>query len=135
MSVEILKAVYGQLSGGSNAFATAVGSRISFAEAPSGTALPLAVYTMSPPAIERAFGGDAKHTAEVTVSILARTDLGADAAADIEALLYDRLQGATLSATGFDRVLVRCLDRGTPEVDGEAIRVDSSFEVIAVDPA
>tara|TARA_R100001086_G_scaffold169725_5_gene92513 strand:+ start:1784 stop:2191 length:408 start_codon:yes stop_codon:yes gene_type:complete len=135
MSVEIMKAVYAHLTGGSNAFASAVGDRIFFAEAPAGTALPLAVYTMSPPAIERFFDDDARHTSEVTVSILSLTDQGADAAADIEALLYARLQGVTLSATGFDRALVRCLDRGTPEVDGEALRVDSSFEVIAVDPA
>jgi len=139
VSVVVMKSVYAfmvaDVDGAANPFEAAVGSRISYAEAPSGTDLPLAVYTMDPPVIERSFSGDTKHTSNLTVSIITEKALGPDAAADIENLLFARMQGATLSATGFDRVLVRCTDRGTPEVDGEAFRIDSSFEVIAVDPA
>ena len=132
MSVELLKAVYARLTSGSNDFETAVGGRIYFTEAPARSALPLAVYAFDAPMVERTFGGIHRETASFTVTIYSPVSSGVEAASDIESDLFALLDNQILTGlTGYDRGVVDCLDRGVPEADGEAYRVDSRYQIIA----
>lgn len=132
MSIELLKAVYAKLTSGTNAFKTAVGSRIYANEAPARSTLPLAIYAFDAPMVERTFSGKHRETATFSVTVYVLASAGVAAASDIEKDLFSLMDDTVLTGlTGYDRAVVHCLDRGVPEADGEAFRVDSRYQIIA----
>lgn len=116
---------------GSNTFKTNMGSRIFLLTAPSSSALPLATFTMSDPATDHFFGGKRKQTASFVVSIFHKAEAGADVMLGYEQNLFSLLDRQSLTVANHDRGFVRNLTRGTPELDGEFIRIDSTFEIQA----
>lgn len=140
MSVELLKSVYarfiydeGALSPHEvNAFYDSVGGRIYALEAPPNTAFPFCVYNMDQPDIEHFFDGPTRHSATLTVDLIGTTDSGALALLDVETKLFEHLDLQELSCTGFDRLRLRTVQRGSIEFDGgQQYRISSIFEMIA----
>ena len=106
-----------------NAFRVSLGGRNS--------ALPLATFELESPTTEHFFGGTKKQTAEFTVSIFDKAESGADAMLGHEANLFALFDNTELTGSGHDRGFTRSTNRGAPELDGEYLRVDSRFEIIA----
>ena len=135
MSVDLMKAIYARLTydagSGTNALRTAVSDRIYAIEAPARTTLPLVVYSVDSVNTERFFGGVVKQTAGFTVSVFAKSESGADSIVDTEELVFDLLDQTSVSVTNHDRGYIRNVTRGVPELDGEAFRTDTTFEMIA----
>ena len=114
-----------------NAFRVSLGGRIRALEAPANSALPLATFELESPTTEHFFGGTKKQTAEFTVSIFDKAESGADAMLGHEANLFALFDNTELTVSGHDRGFTRSTNRGAPELDGEYLRVDSRFEIIA----
>jgi len=106
------------------------GGRVYVNEAPANVALPLCVYGVGGHTITQTFGSDREsltieftqyhpHASGVAVAVAA--------AESLHTLLDDR----TLTATGYDRVVIRAESRGVPAVEDDAIRTDSRFRVQA----
>ena len=115
----------------SNAFRTSVGARIRLLVAPSNSALPLATYSIDQPTTEHFFGGSRKQTATFTVSIFDKAESGADAMLGYEAQLFALFDNTELTISGHSRGYSRSLNRGAPELEGEYLRCDSRFEIMA----
>jgi hypothetical protein len=107
------------------------GGRVYVNEAPANVTLPLCVYGVAEHAITQTFGSDREaltieftqyhpHSSGVAVAV---------AAADA---LHTLLDDKTLTATGYDRVVIRAESRGVPAVEDDAIRTDSRFRVQAL---
>lgn len=139
MSSEFLKSVYARLTsndGGGppvyNDFYNAVGGRIYALEAPPSTAFPFCVYNMDQPDVDHFFGGKARYTSMLTVDMIGKSDTGALGLMDVEKKLFDHLDLVELSCTGFDRLRLRTIQRGSVEFDGgQQFRISSIFEMIA----
>ena len=135
MSVELMKSIYARLTynagDDTNPLRTAVTDRIFAIEAPARTTLPLVVYSFDSVDTERFFGGVVRETGSFTVTVFAKSDDGADSIVDTEQLVFDLLDQVAVTVTGHDRGYIRNLSRGVPELDGEAFRSDSTFEIIA----
>lgn len=139
MSSEFLKSVYARLTsndGGAppdyNDFYDSVGGRIYALEAPPNTQFPFAVYNMDQPDVDHFFGGEARYTSMLTVDMISKSDTGALVLMDIERKLFDHLDLAELNCTGFDRLRLRTIQRGSVEFDGgQQFRISSIFEMIA----
>lgn len=136
MSVDLMKAIYARLTydlddSGTNPLRTAVSDRIFAIEAPARTTLPLVVYSVDNVNTERFFGGVVKQTAGFTVSVFAKSESGADSIVDTEELVFDLLDQTSTTVTNHDRGYIRNVTRGVPELDGEAFRTDTTFEMVA----
>ena len=136
MSVDLMKAVYARLTydldaSGTNPLRTAVSDRIFAIEAPARTTLPLVVYSFDSVDTERFFGGNVREIGSFTVSVFTKAEAGADSIVDIEKLVYENLDQIDVVVTNHDRGYIRNLSRGVPELDGEAFRADSTFEIVA----
>jgi hypothetical protein len=135
MSVDLMKAIYTRLTydagSGTNPLRTAVSDRIYAIEAPARTTLPLVVYSIDSVDTERFFGGVVREIGSFTVSAFAKSESGADSIVDTEKLVFDLLDQQGVTVTNHDRGYIRNLSRGVPELDGEAFRVDSTFEIVA----
>jgi len=139
MSVELLKSVYARLTsndGGAppdyNDFYDAVGGRIYALEAPPETSFPFCVYNTDQPDVEHFFGNRQRLTSMLTIDVIGTTEAGASALMDVETKLYAHLDLQELACTGFDRLRIRAIQRGSIEFDGgEQYRISSIFEMIA----
>jgi hypothetical protein len=135
MSVDLMKAIFARLTydagDNTNPLRTAVSDRIYAIEAPARTTLPLVVYSVDNVNTERFFGGVVKQTAGFTVSVFAKSESGADSIVDTEELVFDLLDQTSVTVTNHDRGYIRNVTRGVPELDGEAFRTDTTFEMIA----
>lgn len=128
MSVRLSRAFYAALlAGESNAFETAVGGRIYAIEAPASAALPLAVYSVSSVSSTGAFGGVSHLQATIDLSLFGKTQAGVDALAAIEEKAYRLLHDQDVTDAAIGRVHIRSLNRGTPLLEGEYLRLDSTF--------
>ena len=114
-----------------NAFRASMGGRIRAVVAPSNSTLPLATFDLEPPSTEHFFGGKRKQTAEFSVSIFDKAEVGADVMLGYESSLFLLFDNTELVVSGHDRGFSRSLTRGVPELDGEYLRVDSVFEIVA----
>mgnify|MGYP003108595554 CR=1 FL=1 len=131
MTVELMKAVYGKLTGGSNSFTTGLGGRIFAVEAPANTAFPLAIYAMESVDTQRFFDGRVQQRGSISVAIFDKAEAGADSIVDKEKLLFDLMDEASVSVDNHDRGYIRGVTRGTPSIDGELLQVESIFEITA----
>ncbi len=135
MSVRMLRAFYARLvattdGGSSNPVKDAVGSRIHALEAPASSALPLIVFDIASTSTEGFFDGNQRTEATFDVTIFAKTEAGIDSVGVIEEKVFELLHDQNLVATGdLDRAYVRCVSRGVPQIEGEFLRVDSTFLV------
>ena len=136
MSRDLARAFYTRLTldeapldaGVTNGLFDAVGGRIYALEAPASSALPLVVYTVSSIAAAGDFGGASMLTASVDLAIFGKTEAGVDALATIERAAYSLLHDSTISGlTDMDRVYIRSSSRGTPTLEGDYLRLDSTF--------
>ena len=136
MSVDLMKAIYARLtyhldSSGTNPLRTAVSDRIFAIEAPARTTLPLVVYSFDSVDTERFFGGNVREIGSFTVSVFTKAEAGADSIVDMEKLIFENLDQIDVVVANHDRGYIRNLSRGVPELDGEAFRADSTFEIVA----
>lgn len=131
MTVELMKAIYTKLTGGSNSFTTAVSDRIYAVEAPANTTFPLAVYSLESVDTQRFFDGRVQQRGSVVVAIFDIADNGADSIVDKEKLLFDLLDDVDLTVENHDRGYIRGVNRGTPSIDGELLQVETTFEITA----
>lgn len=133
MSRELARAFYARLTadtgGGTNPVRTSLSDRIYALEAPVSSAVPLAVWSMNSASSSSFFGGNTHVQATVDLSIFGKTELGLDTLAGIEAQAFALLHDQTITAglTAFDRAYIRSDSRGTPTLEGEFLRVDSTF--------
>tara|TARA_R110000796_G_scaffold199178_1_gene315426 strand:- start:98 stop:532 length:435 start_codon:yes stop_codon:yes gene_type:complete len=133
MSRELARAFYLRLTAvtadSTNPVRTAVSDRIFALEAPISSELPLAVWTMNSASSSSFFGGSTQVQASIDLSLFGKAEAGVDALAGIEAsafaLLHD--QNITSGLSAFDRAYIRCETRGVPALEGEFLRVDSTF--------
>jgi len=138
MSVDISRAFYTALSAvvadGTNPVRTSVGDRIYALEAPSSSALPLLVFRVSGSTVSNYFGGNSMVQGTVDVTIFGKTEAGVDALALIEAQVFVLLHDKTVTGLpNFDRATIRSSSRGTPTIEGEYLRADSTFIIEGTD--
>mgnify|MGYP003114579257 FL=1 len=142
MSVRLLRAFNSRLrvdldvgdSAVTNPVFDAVGGRIHALEAPASSALPLIVFDLAGTTTEGHFEGGVRTVATFDVTIFAKAEVGLDAVALIEEKVFVHLHDQNLSvSSGFDRAYVRAESRGTPVIEGEFLRVDSTFIVEGTD--
>ncbi len=135
MSVYLMRAIYGRLTAvtdaGTNPVRTAVSDRIYALEAPASSTLPLIVYSLDTPDTERFFSGVVRTTATFTVTVFGKTQAGADALADIDRKVFDLLDQVEVAVTEHDRGYIRGVSRGAPTIEGEYLRLDSTFQIVA----
>ena len=132
MSVDISRAFYTALKAvvadGTNPVRTSVGNRIFALEATASSDLPLLVFSVSGSSVTNYFGGNSFVQATVEVSLFGKTEAGVDALATIEAQVHKLVHGQTVTGLpNFDRATIRASSRGTPTLEGEYLRVDSTF--------
>jgi hypothetical protein len=107
-----------------------IGGRVYLNEAPGDTPLPLCVYQVASHSITPAFTSGRREVFEIEFTHFHAHSSGAavalESAEKLDALLDDR----SLTATGYDRVVLRSLSRGIAEMDDDAIRTTSRFRAI-----
>tara|TARA_Y100001937_G_scaffold122940_1_gene184977 strand:+ start:2472 stop:2930 length:459 start_codon:yes stop_codon:yes gene_type:complete len=138
VSVDITRAFYTAITadtgGGTNPVRSSVGDRIFALEAPASSALPLLVFNVSGSTVANYFGGESMVQASVDVSIFGKTEGGVDALALIEAQVFTLLHDETVTGLpNLDRAVIRSSSRGTPTIEGEYLRVDSTFIIEGLD--
>mgnify|MGYP003108479193 FL=1 len=138
MSVDVSRAFYTRLrtdtGGGTNPVRTSVGDRIFAMEAPASSALPLLVFSVTGASVTNFFGGNSQVQATVEVSLFGKTEAGPDALALIEAQVFALLHDQTVTGLpNFDRATIRSSSRGTPTIEGEYLRLDSTFIIDGTD--
>jgi hypothetical protein len=138
MSVDISRAFYAAITaadgGQANPVMSSVGSRIYALEAPASSALPLLVFRVSGSTVSNYFGGNSMVQGTVDVTIFGKTEAGVDALALIEAQAFKLLHDETVTGLpNFDRAAIRSSSRGTPTIEGEFLRVDSTFIIEGTD--
>lgn len=138
MSVDISRAFYTALravvADGTNPVRTSVGDRIYALEAPSSSALPLLVFRVSGSTVSNYFGGNSMVQGTVDVTTFGKTEAGVDALALIEAQVFALLHDKTVTGLpNFDRATIRSSSRGTPTIEGEYLRADSTFIIEGTD--
>lgn len=138
MSVDITRAFYSAIradtGGGTNPVRTSVSDRIFALEAPASSALPLLVFSVSGSTSSNYFDGSSLIEATVDVSIFGKTEAGVDALALIEAQVYGQVHDQNVtSLPNFDRAKIRSVSRGTPTIEGEYLRLDSTFIIEGLD--
>ena len=140
MSVELMKSLYAKLvsnDGGTppdyNDVYDAVGGRIYALEAPPETVFPFLVYSIDPPDVEHFFGsGKRRLTTTASMTVYAKVDQGALLAMTVGDKVFTLFDQAELTATSFDRMYVRALQRGVVEYDGdELFMITNTFELTA----
>jgi len=130
MTVELMKAIYTKLTT-TNAFKTAVGSRIFAVQAPSETAFPVCIYNLEEVNTQRFFDGRVQQRGIIAIGIFDKSDSGADSIVDKEKLLFALLDEASVSVTDHDRGFIRGMTRGTPSIEGELLQLESTFEIVS----
>tara|TARA_R100001460_G_scaffold23359_4_gene47101 strand:+ start:294 stop:728 length:435 start_codon:yes stop_codon:yes gene_type:complete len=139
MSVDITRAFYSAITAnvgdtGTNPVKTSVGSRIFALEAPASSALPLLVFSVSGSTASNYFDGASMVQATVQVSIFGKTEAGVDALSLVEAQVYALIHDETVTGLpNLDRATIRSSSRGTPTLEGEYLRVDSTFIIEGTD--
>lgn len=138
MSVRLMRTFYSRLTadtgGGTNPVRTAVSDRIYQAEAPASSALPLIVFAFTGSTSTNDFDGNSKVTATVDVTIFGKTEAGIDALALIEEKVHTLMNNQDLTVdSNYDRAYVRSVSRGSANLDGEYLRVDSTFTIEGTD--
>ena len=146
MSAALITAVYDWLAAdtGVGGFAettvsNAVGTRLFHVTGPEDVSLAagaVCVFTIASAAgIDRGFDGSQTETWRMAFSIWIATELatssGPAAALGVDAKLRTRLDGQRLTATGYDRALVRVVSAGACVIDEDAYRVDSEYTITA----
>jgi hypothetical protein len=109
-----------------------LGARVYLNAAPEDAALPLCVYRVADHQIEPVFATNKQSRERFVVEFeqYHPTSAGATAALSASESLANLLDNATLSPTGYDRVVLRSETRGVPEVEEHAIRTLSRFRGI-----
>jgi hypothetical protein len=109
----------------------AVGGRVYALEAPASSTLPLILYSVDEPSTQRFFGGRVRSTATLTVTTYCKAEAGSLVASQIADKVFDWLDQCTLTVAGYDRGYVRNVSIGSPIPEGEYLRTDSTFEIVA----
>lgn len=135
MSSAVIQAVYDWLAadtgaGGFCNTSTGIGTRLFHVSGPeSFQGFPACVFVVSGPANpERFFGTGAFEPWMLTFSIWVNAETSTDVAAmALDQALFTRLEGKSLTVTGYDRMLATNAARGACDVDDDGIRVDSEW--------
>lgn len=105
--------------------------RVYLSQGPQDTDLPICIVSLvsNMPELTFANDGGEMRSSEFQVDLYGHKDSGAKAVGDINTKLFDLMHDATLTVAGFTNVGVRCLDRGSPSVEEDAIRFMSRWTV------
>lgn len=100
-------------------------------EAPANVALPLCVYGFADASIEQTFGTD-RESYVLEFTQYHQHSSGVNVALGSAEKLHTLLDGIALTATGYDRVVIRAESRGVPAMQDDAIETTSRFRLTAV---
>jgi hypothetical protein len=108
-----------------------LGGRVYVNEAPADVALPLCVYAVIGSDISQTFGTDREsHLVEFTQYHPHAS--GVNVALESAEKLHTLLDNLAMTATGYDRVIIRAESRGVPAMQDDAIETSSRFRLTAV---
>lgn len=128
MSSAILDALWTKLATTSGSgFVADLGGRVWLDLAPDDEALPLCVYSGTTTRFERGVSG-IDHTMRVVFSLYDSADTNADIVA-AQNKLRSLLDGAALTATGYDRVLCQLRSRGVPTLQDDSWTLSEEYEL------
>lgn len=105
--------------------------RVFVNEAPANVALPLCVYGVVQADIEQTFGND-REAYSIEFTQYHAHSSGLNVAAGSAEKLHTLLDNKTVTATGYDRVVIRAESRGVPAMQDDAIETTSRFRVTAI---
>lgn len=128
MSAPILEALWTKLATTSGSgFVADLGGRVYLDIAPEDSALPLCTYVAETSVFSKGTQGT-DHMMRVVFSIFDSADTTADIVA-AAGKLRSLLDGATLSATGYDRVVCILRSRGVPTLADDAWSLAEEYEL------
>jgi len=133
MSKAITDAIYGQLTASQIAGTVyaALSGRIYHLEAKENETLPLLVFGAISNMPEVNFDGSTTETCMVEFTLYGQGyEAGAAALQAIDDKLLTCLEGQILSPTGYDRLTVRCRERGVPSKVEDAIAITSVYRCV-----
>lgn len=108
-----------------------LGGRVFVDEAPANVALPLCVYGVVQANIEQTFGNDRESYAIEFTQYHPHAS-GLNVAAGSAEKLHTLLDGIAVTATGYDRIVIRAESRGVPAMQDDAIETTSRFRLTAI---
>lgn len=108
-----------------------LGGRVYVNEAPADTQLPLCVYGIANADIEQTFGTDREAYVLEFTQYHPHTS-GVNVALGSAEKLHTLLDGIALTASGYDRVVIRAESRGVPAMEDDAISTTSRFRLTAI---
>ena len=108
-----------------------LGGRVYVNEAPADTSLPLCVYGVLDHRIEQTYGTDREAFVFEFTQYHPHSSGVAAAVASSEKL-HAMLDDKTLTATGYDRIVIRAESRGVPAMEDDAISTTSRFRLTAI---
>lgn len=126
--VEAFKTKIG--TAGVGTFSEAMGARIYQSQAPQNSALPHCVWSVTGSETERMFGGFDILTMNVSVRLFAGMDSG-ETLGDAEALLYTLLEEASLTVSGYDKAVVRFVDRNLRTEEEDSVVIEDTLTIDA----
>lgn len=121
----------GITSSASTSFFQGLGGRVYVNEAPSNVALPLCVYGIVTANISQTFGTDREAYVLEFTQYHPHTS-GVNVALGSAEKLHTLLDGIALTATGYDRIVIRAESRGVPAMQDDAIETTSRFRMTAI---
>ena len=89
------------------------------------------LWTLDDPGQEHFFDGTTRQTATFTVTVFHKADAGPDAVAGIVDSVVDQLNDVQVAVAGHDRGVLTTLSRGAAQPDGDYLRADSTFQIVA----
>jgi hypothetical protein len=107
------------------------GGRVYVNEAPANVTLPLCVYGIAEHSITQTFGSD-RESIVIEFTQYHPHSSGVAVAVGAADKLHTLLDDNPLTATGYDRVVIRAESRGVPAMEDDAIRTDSRFRIQAL---
>lgn len=108
-----------------------LGGRVYLDEAPPNITLPLCRYSVADHAITQTFEND-REAATLVFQHYHTHRTGANVALAAADSLHDLLDNSSLTATGYDRVVIRAESRGVSTMQDDAIVTESRFRIIAI---
>lgn len=121
----------GITSSASTSWFQGLGGRVFVNEAPANVALPLCVYGVVNADIAQTFGTD-RESYQIEFTQFHPHASGVNVALGSAEKLHTLLDGIALTATGYDRIVIRAESRGVPAMQDDAIETTSRFRLTAV---
>jgi Protein of unknown function (DUF3168) len=133
MSQAMLEGLYTKLTAGPTALSTALGARIRHDQGEQNIDLPYLSFFPVDGAPTLGMNGEKTLKMRVQFDLWGNRSAGWEALGDIEQLLYDLLEGVSITATGFDRGVCRFVNRNSRSVEEDALRIIDEITIEGTD--